>query len=184
MNVDEGFVVVSFYSEQIDFIHYNEDFHFELLDDRQGVSLEKIHPDNPSGDPDSWHSAATSSGYATPGLKNSQYAAPVPKDDPVSLFPEIFSPDMDGTDDFISISLTPEASGYIENTWICNSEGQVIYTHSKNSLTGTDAIVTWDGIMDSGKKANPGIYVAVISLFKLDGKIKKYRIPFVLAVRL
>ncbi len=184
MNSDEGYIAISFNSVRIDAVHYFDDYHFELLEETQGVSLERVSPLFPAENPDTWHSAAASAGYATPGLLNSQYIQPVDMSSYVTVFPEIFSPDMDGIDDFLTIIINPDRYGYIENSWICNTEGQIIFTHAKNTLTGTNAVITWDGIMDTGEQAPPGIYIALITFFNLEGTMKKYKLPFVLAVRM
>ena len=59
-------------SNIIDQLQYNEDMHFEIIDDPSGVSLEKINPKANSMDPMQWHSASENSGWGSPGLMNSQ----------------------------------------------------------------------------------------------------------------
>lgn len=56
----------------IDAFDYKEDFHHPLLDDVNGISLERLNPDGPSQDANNWHSAAKFAGYATPTYQNSQ----------------------------------------------------------------------------------------------------------------
>ncbi len=49
-----------------DHFAYREQMHFDLLKDKEGVSLERLSPDGASDDPRNWHSAASAVGYATP----------------------------------------------------------------------------------------------------------------------
>jgi hypothetical protein len=53
----------------LDELGYDAKWHFPLLADPEGVSLERIDYNLPTQDPFNWHSAATSSGYGTPGTK-------------------------------------------------------------------------------------------------------------------
>ncbi len=57
----------------IDELVYNEKWHFKLIDNDEGVALERIDYNAPTQQQDNWHSAASSVGYGTPTYKNSQY---------------------------------------------------------------------------------------------------------------
>ena len=46
----------------VDEVNYLDDWHFDLLADNEGVSLEKVNPDWPSNEAKSWHSAAGTAG--------------------------------------------------------------------------------------------------------------------------
>ncbi|MDQ3049953.1 MAG: lamin tail domain-containing protein [Bacteroidota bacterium] len=184
MNVDEGHITISRQLSVLDAFHYYEDYHFELLEDYKGISLEKINPFFSSANPDSWHSAAASSGFATPGLKNSQFTELNPEKYEVTIEPEIFSPDNDGYNDYLTIILKPGTPGYISNFRIYNSSGQVIYENVENNLLATRDLFVWDGITAEGIRANPGIYIALVEVFNLEGNVKKHKLPFVLAVKL
>ena len=71
---DEGTVVaLNFQGNVVDEVKYKDDWHFKLIDDAEGVSLERIDPAGPSQDETNWHSAASTAGYGTPTYKNSQY---------------------------------------------------------------------------------------------------------------
>lgn len=57
----------------IDELSYSEKWHFPLIADPSGVALERINFAQPTQNPNNWTSAASSSGYGTPGYKNSEY---------------------------------------------------------------------------------------------------------------
>ena len=184
MNIDEGHIALLHENKRVDEVKYEAGFHFELLEQTKGLSLEKINPDMNSLQPSSWHSASPSSGFATPGLKNSQYNDFINNEQVVSLSPELFSPDNDGLDDVVTISLHAGEGGYISNYWIYNSSGQIIFRNDENNLLASATHFTWDGIDENGTRAPLGIYVVFIELFNLKGDIKKYKLPFVLAAKL
>jgi hypothetical protein len=50
----------------IDAFDYDEGLHFSLLENKRGVSLERLSFDQPTQSSGNWHSAAESAGYATP----------------------------------------------------------------------------------------------------------------------
>lgn len=71
---DKGTVVLlNEQGEVIDELSYNEKWHFPLISNRKGISLERIDYNNPTQDPGNWHSAASDAGYGTPGRQNSQF---------------------------------------------------------------------------------------------------------------
>ena len=82
---------------------YSDAMHLELLDDPMGISLERVSVERSGIDPDNWHSAASISGYATPGSKNSQSADLLESGKLLRVDPEVFSPDNDGYQDLLQI---------------------------------------------------------------------------------
>ncbi|WP_255594214.1 lamin tail domain-containing protein [Pontibacter sp. HSC-14F20] len=73
---------------------YSERMHFSLIDDRNGISLERIRLDGPTT-PDNFHSAATPV-FATPGYPNSQSQPGIAAQRMFTIEPRGFSPDGDG----------------------------------------------------------------------------------------
>jgi hypothetical protein len=71
---DQGSVLLlDAQGKELDMFSYKDDYHFPLLSNREGVSLERIDPASPSQNPANWHSASTDAGYGTPGYVNSQF---------------------------------------------------------------------------------------------------------------
>ena len=175
-NNDAGVVILATKGlEIIDRFVYEEAMHFPLLNSFDGVSLERINFDRPSEDLTNWHSAAEDVGFATPGYKNSQFSEVVVIDDPITIDPEVFSPDNDGTDDFLNISYRFESPGNMVNITIFDSRGRLVRNLVNNGMPGTEGVFTWDGISDDNQKAPIGMYIVFIEIFDLEGGNKKYK---------
>ncbi|MFH0867403.1 MAG: lamin tail domain-containing protein, partial [Bacteroidota bacterium] len=175
-NNDDGIVVLSLKNQTgiIDMLTYTADMQYALLSITDGVSLERINYDRPSDDKTNWHSAAETAGFGTPTFKNSQYSEGVPADDPVSVSPEIFSPDNDGYNDVLNINYAFETPGYMLNVTIYDASGRLVRSLIKNVLLGTSGTFSWDGITDDNEKARIGIYVVYFEVFDLEGNVKHY----------
>jgi hypothetical protein len=165
----------------VDAVHYYETYHFELLNDVKGVSLEKLNPSLPSGVKSNWHSAAASAGFATPGKQNSQFISLEEHDKTVELSTGIFSPDNDGFDDVLVFSLNAPSAGYITDIFIFNDLGHLVFGNKGNRLFAVKDAFSWNGAGDDEKIVDPGIYMAYVEVYNLEGSKQKYRLPFVVA---
>ena len=113
---DKGTVVLAnFQGEVVDELSYSDDWHFDLIANAEGVSLERIDPDKPTQNEDNWHSAASTAGYGTPTYKNSQYKQTNNISETVEITPKVFSPDNDGIDDIATIQYQITETGYVAN---------------------------------------------------------------------
>ncbi|MFM7080003.1 MAG: lamin tail domain-containing protein [Bacteroidota bacterium] len=184
MNIDEGKIKLLYQNKPLDSVYYHEDFHVEVLYDKKGVSLERIHPDRSSLEPTNWHSASFHSGGATPGKRNSQFAPDEKGLHVIEVFPEIFSPDLDGYHDVLTFRFTAGIPGVISNITIYNHDGVAVFNSRRNALLGTRDYFSWDGINDEGELAAPGIYIALIELFSIQGETQYAKVPFVLAQKM
>ncbi len=151
----------------IDTFDYEESMHHPLLDDVEGVSLERIHPDAPSNLPSSWHSAAQAAGFATPTYQNSQFielGLPTKAVD-IALNSKTFSPDGDGFEDFLLITFQADIPGYTARIHIYDLAGRLVKRLVNNELLGTNGFFRWDGDTDDGSKAPVGVYIIWLQLF-------------------
>lgn len=172
----EGVVVLANKGfEVIDRMVYTEEMHIPLLTSFKGVSLERINYNRPSNDPTNWHSAAEDAGYATPGYRNSQFSETVDIDDPITIEPKIFSPDMDGRDDVLNISYQFDQPGFVATITIYDSRGRLVRKLANNELLGTEGTFSWDGITDDNQKAAIGIHIIFFEVFDISGNIKNYK---------
>ncbi len=173
---DEGVVVLmDKVGQVIDEFQYSDEMHFELINDLNGVSLERIDPERPTQDEHNWHSAASTVGYATPAYENSQFAAAGAAEDPIHVEPEVFSPDGDGVHDFLTIQYQLENSGHVANINCYDANGRLVRNLVQNELLAKSGKFIWDGVTEEGEKARMGIYIVYVELFDLDGNVQKFK---------
>lgn len=179
---DKGhFVLLSNAGKTIDEISYDQKWHFSLLSDREGVSLERINANRPTQDAENWTSATADAGYGTPGYQNSQYLSTARVNGSVSVEPKVFSPDYDGRDDFTFIRYQLDQPGYMATVTIHDSYGRLVKTLVFNQSISSQGQWRWDGLDDSSYPLGAGIYIIVTELFDLKGRRKKFKTPVILA---
>jgi len=154
----------------MDKVSYEPDWHFSLLDDTDGISLERIDPNNASNESFNWHSAAENIGFGTPGRKNSQYL-PAVYNGSFSFTNEVFSPDSDGFEDVLQVSYEMNEEGLLGQVSIYDDKGRIIKNLFSNELLGSSGSFTWDGTTNEGTKASIGVYVMLFEAFSTDGSV-------------
>ncbi len=183
-NNDDGIVVLSKQNDTsyIDRMIYTLDMHFQLLNSTDGVSLERINFDRPALDRSNWNSAASTVGFATPGYRNSQFAeVSEAQEGDLVIGPEVFSPDNDGIDDVTTLNYSFSKPGFTGDISIYDVKGRLVKRLAKSAYFGSSGAIGWDGINDSGLKADLGIYVVVLEAFHIDGSIITLKKPCVVA---
>lgn len=184
---DEGtLVVLRKDGLRLDELHYTDDWHFPLISIKDGVSLEKINPDLPTNISSSWHSAASTIGYATPTYRNSQYQnlQQAKNTSNFSVDPPVFSPDADGYQDVLNIQYKLAESGNMARIEIYDIQGRLVRQIANNQLLATEGYLAWDGITNNGNKAPIGVYILLISTFKANGETEVHKLTCTLAGRL
>jgi hypothetical protein len=162
---------------------YSDNMHFALLDNKDGVSLERIDFNRPTSDNSNWTSASATSGYATPTGENSQYAV-ASGEATLTATPEVFSPDGDGYNDVVNFGYHLDVAGFTGNFYIFNASGKQIKQLLRNELLGTTGVFSWDGITNDGNKAAIGIYLCYFEAFSLTGEIIRKKITTVVGGKL
>lgn len=168
----------------LDEFEYSNDFHNALLDDENGVSLERINPDAPTQDENNWHSAAASAGFATPTAQNSQFLQTINSSDAFSLTAPTISPDDDGFQDFLQINYDLDQAGFTANASIFDANGRLVKELLRGEILATTGNIKWDGVTDDNTKARLGIYILYIEYFTPEGRTEMYKQEFVVAGRL
>ncbi len=153
-----------------DKVSYSEDWHFQLVDDVDGKSLERIDTQNESDESSNWHTAAEAVGFATPGGENSQYRA-AEYNGEFNYTSNTVSPDNDGFEDVLQINYEFVEPGYLGTFTIFDDRGRLIRVLMKNELLGKQGSFTWDGLRDDGTKASIGTYVGVFETFSIQGAL-------------
>lgn len=167
----------------VDELAYDEKWHFALIDNREGISLERIDPNSKTQNKENWHSAAKDIGYGTPSYQNSQFRIDLQAQGEVTVTPEVFSPDNDGTDDFLTINYRFSQNGYVMNITIFDAGGRPVRALQRNALAAQTGSFRWDGLNDKFVKLPLGPYIIFTEIFNLDGKVKRFKNQVVLARR-
>jgi flagellar hook assembly protein FlgD len=184
-NDDKGTVVLLHGDDILDEFSYSAGMHFGLISNPEGVSLERIDPDKPTQTNTNWHSAAASSGWATPANQNSQFRKLSGfEENSVVVEPETISPDNDGYNDVAFIRYKFDEPGYVANVSIYDARGRELKKLAMNHLLAVEGEFAWDGLRQDGKRADIGIYVIYFEVFNLKGVVKKYKKVCVVAERL
>jgi hypothetical protein len=183
-NDDKGDVIIlNAQGTVTDELKYDEKWHFKLIDNREGVALERIDYHSATQQQDNWHSAATSAGYGTPTYKNSQYKINEAVKGTVTVTPEVVSPDNDGMDDFATINYAFPSAGYIANITIFDAAGRLVRYLQRNALCGITGTYRWDGLGEKNQTLPVGVYIIYTEIFNLQGKTKAFKNTLVLARR-
>jgi hypothetical protein len=159
----------------VDELQYDASWQFQLIDNVQGVALERINYDAPTQSQQNWHSAATSVGYGTPTYKNSQFRIDQYAAGEITVYPEIFSPNNDGIDDFLSIEYTFPETGYVANITIFDAAGKMVRLLQQNAICGTQGKFLWDGLGEKNRQLIQGSYIVYTKIFDLTGKTKDFK---------
>jgi hypothetical protein len=174
-------VLLNASGDVVDELDYDHHWHSPLLSNESGVALERIRTDLPTGLATNWTSAAASAGYGTPGYKNSEFSMDSIAADFISVEPKVFSPDMDGYQDFLFIHYHLPAAGFIGSISIYDIYGIMVRKLVDNILWGTGGSFRWDGLDDRQKLLPMGHYIIYIEVFRTDGTVMKQKLVCVLA---
>jgi hypothetical protein len=153
--------------------------HHAIVDDPSGVSLERIQLDLSGNYSGNWHSASAFSGYSTPGRANSQSKVRSQTHDRVLLNKKVFTPDLDGINDYLEIEYNLPDVGYHARVTVFCIKGYQIRHLVLNELTGNQGVIFWDGNKQDGTLAKPGPYILLIEFFHPSKKhIRKKKVCY------
>jgi gliding motility-associated-like protein len=167
-----------------DKVSYQDDWHFSIVKDFKGKSLERLDYNRTSQDEGNWHTAAQIEGWATPGKENSQYFPNQLTEEAVSTYPEVFSPDNDGFEDVLNIAFNVNEPGYVCNITIFDREGRIVKNLVQNQLIGIEGTFTWDGTTNKLERARIGVYIIYFEVFNLTGDVSVVKKAVVLGGKL
>ena len=173
---DKGTIVLlNVQGKFIDELSYNHQWHFALIDNKEGVALERIDYNQPTQLKSNWTSAASTTGFGTPGYQNSQFRSDLQVQGQVQISPEVFSPDNDGIDDYAFINYQFTEPNYVANVSIFDISGRNVRSLIRNATLSSTGSLRWDGLNDLQQRLPVGPYIIVTEIFNLKGKTKKFK---------
>lgn len=164
-------------------LSYDEKWHFALVDNREGVSLERINARQPTQSSENWTSAASDAGYGTPTYRNSQYHSAVSLQGTVEIKPSVFSPDNDGLDDACFVHYHLSTPNNVASITVFDINGNVVRNICNNATLSREGFFRWDGLDNKGNMLPAGVYIVLTAVFDLQGRRNNFKNPVTLARR-
>jgi Lamin Tail Domain len=174
-------LLLNFKGGILDELNYDEHWHFKLLNNTEGISLERINYNSTTQNPGNWHSAAANVNYGTPTYQNSQFTASEQLKGAVSISPLVFSPDNDGRDDVATLNYEFTEPGNVCNTIIFDANGRPVKNLVRNAVCGIKGYFRWDGLDEKNQPLPIGVYIVFTEIFNLKGKTKRFKNAITLA---
>ncbi|MDR1757395.1 MAG: lamin tail domain-containing protein [Bacteroidales bacterium] len=164
--------------QSIDRFAYRSDMHYAMLKTIENVSLERTSFEKETNNAAHWKSAAENAGFGTPGYLNSQFIENVNQNDVFNVYPDVFSPDGDGFDDFITFTCCFADAENRLTISIYDTDGHLVTTLVNNAYAGIRNEYSWDGTTGSRMLAPPALYIALLEYWNASGKKKTTRKVF------
>ena len=176
-NNASGNVTLEFQESIIDAFDYDEDMHNPLLDETEGVSLERISLQENTQQRENWTSSSPISGFGSPGLPNTTKRASN-ADNNFNLPYKVFSPNNDGDRDELIVEYELNDAGYFGNVEVFNDRGHLIKNIGKNLILTSSGNLSWDGRGEDGVIQSLGLYIMYIQIYNLDGDRQNFKLTF------
>ena len=171
-----GLLLLGSDGEILDRMQYNSEWHYPLLTETKGVSLERTTITGNGMDRSTWHSASGDVGYATPGMVNSQRYESGDLKGEVRVDPVVFSPGNDGNADVMMLSFHFPDPGRMVACRIFSSTGRLVRFLVNNELIGNDGAFPWDGTDDNNQPVLSGRYIVFMETIAMSGQVNRYRL--------
>jgi hypothetical protein len=178
----EGIVwLLDAWNQITDRVEYHEDMHFPLINDPDGVALERV-TQSESMDHQSvlWQSASSEDNYGTPGYLNSQDINRSSSEEQVWLSNKTISPNNDGYQDNVLIHYNLHKPGQTLSVEVYNDDGFFISQPTSNELVGASGARLWNGLSQEGLPLNTGIYIILVRVFDINQGEKRFKLPIVM----
>ncbi|SNS54726.1 Lamin Tail Domain [Ekhidna lutea] len=168
---EEGVVAIMDDEDTIgEVFEYHEDYHYNLLESVDGVSLERVSFSESVSNSDNWRSASSIEGFATPGYANSQTFSSEAPSGKVSASPEVFIPGNNGSGrDYTTINYSFDQAGKFANVRIYDRTGRLVKDLAEGVLLSTQGFLRWDGDTNSGEIARMGYYLIIFEIYDSSG---------------
>lgn len=175
LNNEESSLTIFLNNQMIDSVYYHKNFHFPLIKDEKGVSLERIYSNQPAWNENNWQSAVAQVGFATPGKINSQSRTGVAHKGSLTAEPPTFAPGDPGGRSFTSINYQLDEPGKLATITIHDLNGRIIRTLVQNETLADSGSFIWNGISDQGQQVRLGAYLIVMEVYSMEGDLEIFK---------
>ena len=173
---DKGnIVLLNHQGNIIDELSYEEKWHFPLIMNREGISLERIDYQLPTQERENWTSAAADAGYGTPTSRNSQFRTHQSVLGSIATTNPVFSPDGDGRDDLCVIHYQFPHPNNVATVRVFDINGILVRNLYRNVTLSEKGVFRWDGLDERGRLSPQGVYIILTEIFSLDGQRKNFK---------
>ena len=167
----------------IDELHYLDDWHYPLLKDDNGYSLERIKTREETQNEANWATCGLEG--ATPTRYNSHFKTENADSTVIQLSSESFSPDNDGFEDKLQITIRSGSSSQSVSIKVFDLNGSLVRNLVGHEVIAAQSLFAWNGFNDQFTKAPVGVYIFLIELVDLDsGTSQAFKRSVVLKGRL
>lgn len=157
-NSGEILIVKNLYGKIIDSVEYKPNWHNKNFPATKNISLERINANIGSAEKMNWSSSVSNNG-GTPGASNSINISNEKFSSGLTIFPNPFSPDDDGFEDFTQINYALPYSIAQIRVRIYDSKGRFVRTLVDAYPAGAAGSIIFDGKDESGNALRIGIYI-------------------------
>ena len=159
----------------IDRVPYGDDWGGDT-----GRSLERIEAPAAGWEASNWTGCAEGGTPGAPnGASSGQQGGPF-----LAVWPSPFSPDGDGRDDVLNVSMNAGTSGNTVTSRIYNAQGRVMKTLAERVECGSSLTLQWDGSDENGTRMPVGRYIVFLRCRPASGEVREAVEVVILARRL
>lgn len=176
LNNDESDIyLLNLKGDTIDHFAYTDEFHHPLLEDVDGISLEKYSVLQISDDERNWTSATEGPEFGeavkgSPGKQNSVARSGASQEKMFSVDPELFIPSINGQFQSIRFNFNLQANkAFAASLTIFTDQGIELIKLLDNEPIASQSSRTWNGFLEDGSLAKTGPYIAVFEAFEPNG---------------
>jgi hypothetical protein len=156
LSSDDTVVLSDRYGTPIDMVTYERSWGGE-----RGTSLERVRPDMPAQDVGNWGSSVAPEG-STPGRTNSIHLSGVPSPGRLTITPNPFTPDGDGSNDRCMVRFElPVARATVRLT-VFDVVGRVRAVLMDHAAVASEGELLWDGTGADGEPLPTGLYITYL----------------------
>ncbi|NTU54488.1 MAG: hypothetical protein HGA97_12510 [Chlorobiaceae bacterium] len=153
----------------VDSANYTPHWHNPANKATKRISIEKFNPLQLSDSSLSWSSSTDRTFGGTPGKVNSVYVPPTRSEEVFNLSPNPFSPDGDGRNDYLSVSISLPAGSYQIAASVYDTTGKAVRRLAAGLPSGAVTRLVWNGHDDSGRPVPAGVYRVTMSAAGYSG---------------